>query len=335
MSKPVPRSRLNISYRTRVEGTPKKAKLPMRFLVLGNFSSVNDTLLSERAMHSILPGMKVDSFMQELRIAAPLESPGLAMRIEGAFAGTITGVWKRPPEPTDETATLKLTGTATVVGRGKDNGLGDFQGEVTLTGEHEFPVENGRLQLPPVADAEPATVKLQVRGKVEPPGEVDAGITGSVDTVVELVIEKNEVEAGTDLSIELQSAVKGKLIVALTIPLRSIADFHPDRVAARVPEIRRLVLLRRLALELRSYISSNPLLGVTLREQLEQAEQQLADAQKAALAGAPAESTPPDPTIPAPRLSQETTLAQLQAALVASHPELLVEPPARPAVTPN
>jgi hypothetical protein len=38
MSKPVPRSRLNITYRTRIDGVPVKQKLPMRFLVLGDFS---------------------------------------------------------------------------------------------------------------------------------------------------------------------------------------------------------------------------------------------------------------------------------------------------------
>ena len=309
MSKPVPRSRLNITYRTRIEGEPKKVKLPMRFLVLGNFSGKNESLLSERPMQSLLPGMRIDSFMQEMKIAAPIEPRDLAMTLVGKLTGTITGVFKKPPEATDTTATVKLTGKGEVAGRGKDNGLGDFAGEVTLVGEHDFTLENGSIKL--AADGE--KIKLQAKGKVEPPGDFDAGITGAVDGTVEVVIKENTASSGLDTSIDLGSPVASDDVkVALTIPLRSIADFRPDALAARVPEIRRLVLLRRLVLELRGYISGNPLLGVALREELDKAQAELAAATA---------------TDAEPLRSKQTTIAQLKAALVETHPQLLIDPP--------
>jgi predicted component of type VI protein secretion system len=305
MSKPVPRSRLNITYRTRIEGEPKKVKLPMRFLVLGNFTGKNESMLSERSMQSLLPGMRVDSFMQEMKVASPIEPKGLAMALTGKLGGTVTGTFKKPPAADDTTGTIKLTGKATVAGRGKDNGLGDFAGEVTLEGEHDLTLENGKIKLADGGEK----VKLHVKGKVEPPGDFEAGITGAIDTTIEVSITENTADAGTDVSIDLRSTLESDVKVDLTIPLRSIADFRPDQLAARVPEIRRLVLLRRLVLELRSYISSNPLLGVALREQLDKAQTEL-DAAKA--------------TDAEPLRSKQTSIAQLKAALVEKHPQLLI-----------
>lgn len=318
MSKPVPRSRLNITYRTRIEGEPKKVKLPMRFLVLGNFSGHNGSLLSERPMHSLLPGMKVDSFMQEMKVASPIEPTGLAMKLQGALVGSITGTFKKPPEPTDATGTLKLHGTAEVSGRGKDNGLGDFRGQVTLEGEQDVPLVNGKLVLPDDGQ----TLSVRVTGKVEPPGDFEAGVTGSVAATIEVLVTENTADAGTDVSIDLQAKVASTVGVDLTIPLRSIADFRPERIAARVPEIRRLVLLRRLVLELRSYISSSPMLGVALRDHLEKAQSEL-DAATA--------------TDDAPLRSSQTSIAKLKAALAEQYPQLLVEAPPRttPASTPT
>jgi len=53
VTKPVPRSRLNISYRTKIDGKPKKAKLPMRLLALGDFTGDRRTLLNELRVHGL------------------------------------------------------------------------------------------------------------------------------------------------------------------------------------------------------------------------------------------------------------------------------------------
>lgn len=314
MSKPVPRSRLNITYRTRIEGEPKKVKLPMRFLVLGNFTGKNDALLSERPMRSILPGMRVDSFMHEMKVTAPIEPKGLAMKLTGKLEGSVTGAFKKLPDPTDATATVKLSGVGVATGRAKDNGLGDFEGQIVLEGEHDFTLENGKIKLPDAGEK----VKLRVKGKVEPPGDFDAGITGTADTTIEVAFTENTADAGTDVSIDFSSTLEAEVTVDLTVPIRSISSFRPDHLADRVPEIRRLVLLRRLVLELRSYISSNPLLGVALREELDKAQKELDEAAA--------------PSAEQPLRSSQTTIAKLKAALAEKHPQLLIEP-ASPSVT--
>lgn len=321
MSKPVPRSRLNITYRTRIEGEPKKVKLPMRFLVLGKLTTRNERLLSERPMHSLLPGMRLDSFMQEMKVSSPIPD-GLAMTLRGQLQGSVSGVYKKPPEPTDTTATVVLSGRVQATGRGKDNGLGDFAGEIALEGEHDFTLEDGQIKLTEGGEK----VSLRARGIVEPPGDFEAGVTGSVDTTVEVTFTENT--AGDDA--DFAGAVDTTVNVALTIPLRSVADFKPDHLAARVPEIRRLVLLRRLVLELRSYISGSPMLGVALRDELEKTRAELKELQAKAAAG---EAVPEDQRPGRP--SAQTKLAQLKAALAERHPQLLVEPPPTPPPTPD
>ncbi|MCX4244128.1 type VI secretion system contractile sheath small subunit [Paraliomyxa miuraensis] len=279
MSKPVPRSRLNITYRTRIDGVPKKAKLPMRFLVLGKLTNENRSLLSDRPMHSLMPGMKVDSFMQEMKVASPIEPKDLAVKLSGHLHGTVTGVFKKKPESSDRTGVVKLTGTAMVTGKLKDNGLGNFEGQVTLEGEYEFRLENRKIKLPRGGEE----VMLTVQGIVEPPSESDfeAGITGSIDTkLVFKIAESTLSDSEEDLALDLKSPLESQVPVALTIPLRCVSDFHPDNVAERVPEIRRLLLLRRLALELRSYVSSNPQLSVMLRDMLDKTGSELARAKK-------------------------------------------------------
>src|SRR5690606_35851967 len=105
-------------------------------------------------------------------------------------------------------------------------------------GEHDFTLENGKIVLPQTE------VKLRVRGIVEPPGDFEAGITGSIDTTVVVSLTENTAGDALDTTIDFRSGVSTEVTVDLTIPLRGIADFRPDAVAARVPEIRRLVLLR-------------------------------------------------------------------------------------------
>lgn len=297
MSKPVPRSRLNITYRTRIEGEPKKVKLPMRFLVLGNLTGQNDALLSERPVHSMLPGMKIDSFMHEMKVTAPIDDPELREQLVGTLTSQVQGKLKKNPEEGDTTGVVKITGVGIVEGDGKDNGLGSFRGEVTIEGEAEFPLEDGQVNL-----TGPVDVELRIKGKVEPPGDFDAGITGTVDTKITTQISENLATDDVDTSIDLRSSIASDVAVKLTIPVRSINDFRPDQLAANVPEIRRLVLLQRLVLELRGYISGSP----ELRDMLK-AELRLV---KEAMAGGTA--------------GAETSLGQLASALSEEYPQLLV-----------
>lgn len=263
MSKPVPRSRLNISYRTQIDGKPKKAKLPMRFLVLGDFTGANQSLLGERPIHSILPGMKLASFMEEMKVTAPITEPELQEVLGGALAGAVTVTLVGEPAPGATEAKVKVRGRATVQGDVRDNQLGSFVGEVEVSGDATLPFANGVVTIPDGG----APVKLTLHGKVEPPSGADIGLTGDVRG--EHVVTLGPGDDATGLDGSFKSRVGGERVpVALTIPLRSINDFKPLHVAMSVPEIRRIVLLHRLVLEARNHISSFPELREAMKTEL-------------------------------------------------------------------
>lgn len=264
MSKPIPRSRLNISYRTKIDGKPKKAKLPMRFLVLGDFTGSNKALLGERPIHSILPGMKLSSFMEEMKVTAPIEDRELREVLSGALAGAVTGVLVGEPESGAKEARVKIRGRATVQGDGRVNQLGSFVGEVEVSGEVMLPFASGELAIPDGG----ARVKLAIEGKVEPPPGAEIGLTGDVRGEYELTIGPSDGSA-SGLTGEFKGPVRAEQVpVDLTIPLRSIHDFKPLHVAMSVPEIRRIVLLHRLVLEARNHISSFPELREAMKLEL-------------------------------------------------------------------
>jgi type VI secretion system protein ImpC len=265
MSKPVPRSRLNISYRTKIDGKPKKARLPMRFLVLGDFTGANQSLLGERPLHSILPGMKLASFMEELRVTAPIEEKALQERLKGALKGTVTGVLVGEPEAAATEARVKIRGRAVVQGDVRANQLGSFVGEVEVSGEVMLPYAGGELAIPDGG----SVVKLAIHGKVEPPPGAEIGLTGDVRGEYEVKIGPRDGGEGPDGG--FKGPVSAEAVqVDLTIPLRSINDFKPLHVAMSVPEIRRIVLLHRLTLEARNHISSFPELREAMKAELVQ-----------------------------------------------------------------
>lgn len=278
MSKPVPRSRLNISYRTKIDGKPKKAKLPMRFLVLGDFTGANRSLLGERAIHSILPGMKLASFMEELRVTAPIEDAALQEVLIGALDGTLFGTIVG--EPTGGLAKVKIQGKGAVKGDFMSNRLGSFAGEVEIEGEIMLPFANDELAIPDGG----TKARLKLHGKVEPPQGAEIGLTGNVAGEFEVTIGRNDSKA-TELEGGLKSQVTcDQVTVNLTIPLRSISDFKPVNVAMSVPEIRRIVLLHRLVLEARNHISSFPQLREAIKAELVQLrEVAAADGEKSPL----------------------------------------------------
>lgn len=93
MSKPIQdrifRSRLTIKYRTNIDGVPVPQTLPLRLLVLGDFTGRKRTgenepkglhvletrPLSERRVYSIKRGFRVDDLMKELDISFPIPTP--------------------------------------------------------------------------------------------------------------------------------------------------------------------------------------------------------------------------------------------------------------------
>lgn len=301
MSKPIPRSRLNITYRTKIDGRPKKAKLPMRFLVLGDFTAHDRSLIDQRVVHSIMPGMKLDSFMQELKVSAPIDDESLRESLFGALSGQVTGKFTKSPGEDDSTATLKISGVGIVSGEGAQNGLGSFVGEVEISGEVQLPVESRAVALP----ADGVEVDLILYGKVEPPAGADFGVTGNVEAKVKAKLIGNQL-SDDDLTIDLRcSAGSQQVPVEITIPLRSLSDFKPLHLAASVPELRRLVLLHRLVLEARNFISSFPELREVVKAELADTKAQMADGSVKGL---------------------DTRIGKLSQELRTLYPQLLVEP---------
>ena len=68
----LPRSRINLKYRTNIEGIEQNIELPFRLLILGDFSqgsSTDRTLdLETRRMRS-LDGKNLDSVMENMKMS--------------------------------------------------------------------------------------------------------------------------------------------------------------------------------------------------------------------------------------------------------------------------
>lgn len=284
MTKPIPRSRLHITYRTKIDGTPKKAKLPMRFLVLGDFTAHDRRGLGQRGVHSIMPGMDLGSFMHELQLSARIDDPQLQQKIPGNFKGTITGLWKAK-DTEAKTGIIKISGTGEVFGDIRDNGFGSFRGKVEVSGELNVTLDaNGDVDIAKLEDKPEGSVRLF--GKVEPERDTFVGTTGLTGNVETWARNKGEyvpqplesfsiVEVATDIAADNPEQALGPTVVTsdkvevnLTIPLRKMSDFKPVHLAAMVPEIRRLVLLRNLALETRNYLANYPDLRDLVKQQL-------------------------------------------------------------------
>jgi hypothetical protein len=202
-------------------------------------------------VRSIKPGMKLDSFMKEMKLSAPIEDPRLATRMMGKLEGRVTGKIKK--ELPGGKAIVQLSGTGTVSGERKVNGLGDFAGEVRISGDVEVPLANEKVTI--------QAPLLYVLGAVE------GGLTGQVDVKVTCTFEPGVVDVDA-----LAGAVSGQVPVALTIPIRSLRSFAPEHIAASVPEIRRLMVMRRLLVEMRSSISGQSDLRNVLKGVLESPE---------------------------------------------------------------
>ncbi|ACY15549.1 type VI secretion system contractile sheath small subunit [Haliangium ochraceum] len=262
MSKLYPRSRLNISYRTRIEGEPVKQRLPMRFLVLGNLTGNNLEPLEEREIRSIRPGMRVDDFMRELQVTAPIEDKELGVRLAGTLQGRVEGTVKK--ELDGGKAIIRWTGTGTVSGE-RDDSQGGFSGPVSISGEVELPLVNEVLSV--------QSAKLRVVGKVTD------NMAGDIDATVECSFASQKLDADA-----MRSEITATVPVALTIPLNRLSDFAPERVAASVPEIRRKLVLRRLLTEARSEISGYAQFREAFKNALPKAEDDAAAVSSSTLA---------------------------------------------------
>src|SRR6478609_5580637 len=101
ISKAVPRSRLNITYRTRIDGQVVRKELPLRLLVAGDFSGRATELLapgehvralphlSQRIIYSIGKEGSLESILSRSRISLPIPSQYASQR-QFALVGEAT-----------------------------------------------------------------------------------------------------------------------------------------------------------------------------------------------------------------------------------------------------
>jgi predicted component of type VI protein secretion system len=238
-------------------------------LALGDFTGEKARpKLNEREIQSIMPGMSLASFMKEMEILAPITQAGLRTVISGTLTGTVRGELKE--DLGGQKAIFKFTGTGRIEGiksaatggatRGGPsgnivvNGLGDFAGNMTLSGTAEVGWNE-----PTVTFSGP--IKLKINGKA----------TGTIAGVVDVAGHPCTFAPATaeiDGSGAVTGTVTADVPVNLAIPITDIKAFTPDRIAGQVPEISRLLVIRYMITKLREYVANRPDLSDSLKAML-------------------------------------------------------------------
>ncbi len=284
----VPLSRLNIKYRTRIDGQVKQKELPLKLLVAGDFSGrgVGDQqrgrskrqlpLLDKRVIHVIGRAGSLESVLANMRIGLPV--PGhLTYERDFVLEGKANVLLeKRKDEVLVLLRSAQIEGAEVESGGSPKAGAkSNYRGEIHSfglvpltvgsasppagpTGQAKFEDLAGWVEPKSRQPGEPPTMfELLPPTQERPSSEVSFEFVPGSDPN-ELLLERSTVE----LNVPIKVTVRARQV----IPLMKIADFEPDRVAAAVPEIRRLLVLRWLVSQARSMIASNPVLRKKCRE---------------------------------------------------------------------
>lgn len=280
MSKPIQedifRSRLTITYRTNISGTPQEETLPYRLLVLGEFegSHERDTKgvlapLADRKIGSIRRSTSVKHHMRELQPTWAIPKgklDGLRSHIPGrVILQNVQCVVPRGEK------SGRVQGEAIFKSDPNENGnLGVIEGKLTVS---------GKLELDARASVTKGSVQLRgiVSGKLSvgfSNGTVDIA-TGRIDVSVAdanikaLKLQPCDDVDGTnakrfDVSLVADESKGLKVLAERTVPFTSINCFSPDDVVLSVPELQRLRVIKGLVLELQGMLRNR----VDLRDAL-------------------------------------------------------------------
>ncbi|WP_437275852.1 type VI secretion system contractile sheath small subunit [Sorangium sp. So ce375] len=300
MSKPIQeqifKSRLTITYRTNITGTVQQEKLPYRLLVLGEFAgrSLREAGLlpdlAKRSIRTIKRGTTVNDHLRDREVTPMWRIPkdDEALRpLRSAIPGQIhfDKVTVRIPltalEQDGEKA-FSLTGSARFESKATDNGMTDITGEeVRVHGSVTVTIAN--------RTATAKSVKIDLTGAVEGAYEDPSTnkevmrVTGLLETRGLALDDKRVKVVPADEDDEDAAAAAGDRKVKVftvqvegpepvfaerTIPFRSVDAFSPDEVAASIPEVYRLQVLKKLLLELQSGLRNRPDLRKRLKDML-------------------------------------------------------------------
>jgi len=285
------RSRLRLTYRTNLTGTPAPQTLPFRVFVLGQFegnTARQAHMLPEprdREIHSIIRGSldtkKVDDFIKQMKPWVKIPS-NLAAQMPGEVR-LFTGDDAKP-----EAYTLKIgaidvakgaeqqvaiTGTAHFKSPIESNGVANIaaenlgvSGSMTVVGQdHGFKVKDGTK----------VTLKFTTGLSIDVPPPQPGAPVGLVTAMLpDLQIDAAAVTAvddpsspdGSTQSLKIDGAQK--VAAERTLPFASLDDFSPDGVAEHIPELHRLHVIRDLILDLASTLRNNPELRKAMRDGL-------------------------------------------------------------------
>lgn len=356
MAKSIPKSRLHITYRTRIDGATVPQKLPLRLLVLGNFYGGHpgpipeqddlptdlwtfhpNASLGSRTVKSLKGSARIDDFMKGMQVMAPISTPDLVSVLYGRVGpcdvqlklGAIT----RDDKNKAISAKVGFRGVGKIAGQKSDptNMVGSFKGNVFIEGEADAEVLN----------EEDGVYKLKVAAKATARGVVTGDISGRLGATgddgeyrgqaidIKLAPGADPADpkgtippAPTGDSFEFTFQAKpennrARISVAepvpvyLTLPIDGLDCFSPEHVAARVPEIHRLSLIKKLLQRLRTKIANSYVfsqqLGAIIRDPdqvaaLDKIQTALTTSQYKHLAMVPAkpDADPPQPPTPAP-----------------------------------
>lgn len=286
MAKPIQetifKSRLTITYRTNITGTVQRESLPYRLLVLGEFSGRAmraDRLLpdlADREVKSIKRGTTVNDHLRETmpiwRIPASLKSLKSTIPGKVTFTAVTCDVSLGAIER-GEAGKFALAGTATFSSKLADNGLCDMEGLLRIGGTMSASI-NDRTVTADGADIivsgalasqypDPATGKTAgvVTAFIESTISVKEGVTlAPNDDVAEPVPGQTPRTRQYVLTLSPVSIAAER-----TVPFPSIEAFSPDAIAASIPELHRLQVIKQLIVDLQSGLRNRPELRKLLK----------------------------------------------------------------------
>ena len=282
------KSRLTITYRANISGTPTQENLPYRLLVLGEFSgrtmrqeTGGASLLSDlaaREVKSIKRGTTVNDHLSESvpTFRIPKDDPAfksLCSRIPGHVSGAQAhqaevicnvpvGAIKR-----SEGGAFPLAGKARFSSKMSENGLCDFEGDLRVGGQLTVTMANGIVTA--------VSAKLSVCGallghyKDPATGKIAGIVSAFIDEelppleagAIKLAPREDESDAGGQSSPVKAFNIEFDLIPAAaerTLPFSSMDSFSPDAIAAGIPEIHRLQVIKQLLTDLQSGLRNRP-----------------------------------------------------------------------------
>jgi len=267
------KSRLTITYRTNITGTPQQEKLPYRLLVLGELEGRSKRSagllppLVNRSVRSIKRGTTVDDHLNEVVPTWHLPKDQAFNALRSVIPGKIkierlVCTIPRGAVANKTPGSYPFSGKARFESDEEMNGFGHIDGDIVI---------RGSLKVDSIDDAGEITFSaatLSLSGIVV--GDALDRATKKKLGLITGVLINHEVSVASDMlgkptsddddddgasagrKYVFATTATPSLYAERTVPFASMKDFSPDAVAASIPELHRLRVLKSLIHELQS-----------------------------------------------------------------------------------